>query len=137
MKRMFLMLSLLISGPKQPANDTDIFLAPLIEDLKITWEGVEVFDAHRQEFFKLRAMLLWTINDFSAYGNLSGYCVKGHKACPIYEEDTFSLQLKHGRKTIYLGTRRFLSMSHCYRRLRKAFNGSTEEGKVPKTLSAE
>uniref|UniRef100_A0A9I9ELI6 Uncharacterized protein n=1 Tax=Cucumis melo TaxID=3656 RepID=A0A9I9ELI6_CUCME len=33
--------------------------------------------------FNLRSVLLWTINDFPAYGNLSGCCVKGYKACPI------------------------------------------------------
>ena len=36
----------------------------------------------------MRAMLFCTINDFAAYGNLSGYSVKGHHACPICEEDT-------------------------------------------------
>ncbi|KAH9717946.1 hypothetical protein KPL71_022033 [Citrus sinensis] len=38
MKRKFLMLSLLISGPKQPGNDLDVYLAPLIEDLKTLWD---------------------------------------------------------------------------------------------------
>jgi len=85
-------------------------------------EDAEVFDAYRQELFTLQAILLWTINDFSANNNLSGYSVKGHKACPIYAKDTFSVQSKHGRKTIYLGIRRFLQVSHHYRRLRKAFN---------------
>ena len=34
MKHKYMMLSMLISGPKQPRNDIDVFLAPLIEDLK-------------------------------------------------------------------------------------------------------
>ena len=47
MKHKFLMLSLLISGPKQSRNDIDVYLTPLIEDLKIIREvGVKVFDAH-------------------------------------------------------------------------------------------
>ena len=100
-------------------------------------EGVEVFDAYRQELFILRAILLWTINDILAYGNLFGYNVKGHKACPICEEDLFSVQLKYGRKAVYLDTQRFLSMSYHYRRLLKAFNGSTEEEKAPKALSGK
>ena len=33
MKRKFTMLTLLISGPKQPGNDIDVYLAPLIDDL--------------------------------------------------------------------------------------------------------
>ena len=54
MKRKFIMLSLLISGPKQSGNDINVYLTPLIEDLKLIWEeGVKVFDAYRQEFFTL------------------------------------------------------------------------------------
>jgi Transposase family tnp2 len=34
MKRRYIMISLMISGPKQPGNDIDVFLAPLIEELK-------------------------------------------------------------------------------------------------------
>ena len=45
MKRKYIMLSLLISGPKQPGNDIDVYLAPLVEDLRKMWdEGVSVFD---------------------------------------------------------------------------------------------
>ena len=138
MKRKFLMMSLLISRPRQLGNNIDVYLALIIEDLKIMWEeGVKVFDAYRQEFFTIRAILLWTINDFSVYGNFSGYSVKKHKACPICEEDTFSVQLKHRRKTTYLDTQRFLPTLHCYRRLRKAFNESTEEEKSPKAMNDE
>jgi len=50
-------------------------------------QGVEVFDKFANETFKLHVILFFTINDFPAYGNLSGYSVKGHKACPICEED--------------------------------------------------
>ncbi|CAM8982817.1 unnamed protein product [Rhodiola kirilowii] len=78
MKRRYMILSLLISGPKQPGNDIDVYLAPLIDDLKLLWnEGVRTFDASRQEYFNMRAMLMCTINDFPAYGNLSGYSIKG------------------------------------------------------------
>ncbi|XP_019181675.1 PREDICTED: uncharacterized protein LOC109176735 [Ipomoea nil] len=84
MKRKYIMLSLLISGPKQPGNDIDVYLAPLIEDLKMLWnEGVQVYDAYTRSNFTLRAMIFCTINDFPAYGNLSGYTTKGAKACPI------------------------------------------------------
>ncbi|XP_062093498.1 uncharacterized protein LOC133799500 [Humulus lupulus] len=72
MKRKFTLLTLLISGPKQPGNDIDVYLAPLIDDLKTLWnEGVRAYDAYRKEEFTLRVVLLWTINDFPAYGNLS------------------------------------------------------------------
>ncbi|CAL2229527.1 unnamed protein product [Prunus armeniaca] len=40
MKRKFMMLTLLISGPKQPGNDIDVDLEPLIDDLKSLWDGI-------------------------------------------------------------------------------------------------
>ena len=138
MKRKYVMLSMMISGPKQPGNDIDVYLGPLIEDLKLLWdEGVDVYDGFSGENFKLRALLFCTINDFPAYANLSGYSTKGHKACPICEEGTCYHQLQHGRKTVYLGHRRFLRKHHPYRRLKKAFNGCSEEREAPKALSGE
>src|ERR1051325_6424059 len=54
MKCKYMMLSMLISGPKQPGNDINVYLEPLIEDLKILWEnGVEVYDGYRKESFQL------------------------------------------------------------------------------------
>ena len=39
-------LSLLISGPKGPGNDIDVYLQPLIEELIELWEvGVLTYDA--------------------------------------------------------------------------------------------
>ena len=137
-KRKYLMMCMMISGPKQPGNDIDVYLAPLIEDLKMLWnEGVDVFDAYKKETFKLRALLFTTINDLPAYDNLSGYSVKGHKACPICEDDTNFVQLKYGRKTVYLGHRRFLDRHHPYRRLRKRFNGFPEHASAPIPLTGE
>ena len=58
MKCKNVMLSMIISGPKQPRNNIDVYLVPLIEDLKKLWEeGVDVFDAYKQESFKLHAMI--------------------------------------------------------------------------------
>ncbi|XP_078167221.1 uncharacterized protein LOC144561984 [Carex rostrata] len=89
MKRRYIMMSLLIQGPRQPGNDIDVYLAPLIEDLQKLWrDGVRVWDAYGKEQFELRAMVFCTINDFPTYGNLSGYSTKGAKACPICEDDT-------------------------------------------------
>ena len=84
----------MIPGPRQLGNDIDVYLNPLIEDLRKLWdEWVDVFDGSQNETFKLRAMVFCTINDFPTYGKLSGYIVKGHHACPIYEEDISYLQL--------------------------------------------
>jgi len=42
----------------QPGIDIDVFLEPLMEDLKKLWEeGVDVYDAYRQQSFTLYATL--------------------------------------------------------------------------------
>nr|GEZ00173.1 hypothetical protein [Tanacetum cinerariifolium] len=77
--------------PKQPGNDIDVYLRPLIDDMIDLWEiGVEIYDAYKKERFQLFAMIYCTINDFPAYGNLSGYGTKGEKACPVCENGTHS-----------------------------------------------
>ncbi|CAL2266081.1 unnamed protein product [Prunus armeniaca] len=137
-KRKFMMLTLLISGPKQPENDIDVYLEPLIDDLKSLWDGIGgVYDAHNGEYFTLRAALMWTINDFPAYGNLSGCVVKGYKACPICGDDTPSHRLKNGHKICYIGHRKWLPINHPYTRQRAAFNGKPEYGTLPEPLTGE
>lgn len=81
MKRKYVMLSMMISGPKQPRNNIYVYLSPLIDDLRNLWdEGIYVFDNFSNENLNLRAMLFCTINDFPTYGNLYGYKFKEKKA---------------------------------------------------------
>ena len=47
-------MSLLISGQKDLGNDIDVFLRPLIDELKELQEkGVETYDASTQESFQM------------------------------------------------------------------------------------
>ena len=47
MKWKYIMLSMMISGPRQPGNDIDVYLSLFIEDLRKLWEdGVDVFDGY-------------------------------------------------------------------------------------------
>lgn len=65
----FTMMSLLIPGPQTPGKDIDVYLRPLVDELKELWtDGIETFDASMGKYFKMHAAILWTINDFSAYG---------------------------------------------------------------------
>jgi hypothetical protein len=59
------MMPVLIQGPKQPGNDIDVYVRPLVEELKQLWltEGVHVWDEYKQDKFDLRALLFMTIND--------------------------------------------------------------------------
>jgi hypothetical protein len=45
-KQKYMMLTILVSGPKQPGDRIDVYLRPLVDDLKILWKpGVpEVWD---------------------------------------------------------------------------------------------
>ena len=102
------------------------------------WEkGVEVFDAHRDENFRLRALLFTTIQDYPAYGNLSGYTVKGETACPICEDGMKGKWLNASGKMVYLCHRRYLPHNHSYRKQKKAFNGEQEFRRRPTILSGE
>ncbi|GJY09752.1 transposon protein, CACTA, En/Spm sub-class [Tanacetum coccineum] len=93
MKDPYMFMSMLIPGPKSPLN-IDVYLEPLIDELKDLWAGVDAYDALRKEDFTLRAALLWTINDFPTYGMLYGWSVKGYKACPTCMDETSSHYLK-------------------------------------------
>ncbi|CAM8972691.1 unnamed protein product [Rhodiola kirilowii] len=115
-------------------NDIDVYSAPLIDDLKLLWdEGVCTYDTSRQEYFNMRAMLMCTINDFPAYGNLSVNSIKGYKACPVYGEGTHARHLSNCQKMVYMGHRRFLPRHHPYRQKKAAFNGETEHGIEPQS----
>ena len=65
-------MSLLIPRPRSPGNEIDVYLCPLIDKLKELWEsGVKTYDKMAACTFNLHAAVIWTINDFPAYGNLS------------------------------------------------------------------
>ena len=87
------MMPIIIPGPKQPGNDIDVYLRPLVEELLLLWreEGVRMWDEYKQEDFNLRALLFITINDWPALSNPSGQSNKGYRACTHYLEDTDSI----------------------------------------------
>ena len=77
MKEMFFMLSLLIPVSQAPGRDIDVYLRPLIEELKELWhEGVQTFDVSTGENFRMHACVLWKINYFPAYWNLARWSTK-------------------------------------------------------------
>ncbi|XP_074277752.1 uncharacterized protein LOC141601375 [Silene latifolia] len=119
MKRQFIFLSLMIPGLKNPKQNLDIYLQPLVKELKELWStGLFTYDDSRKQNFILRAALLWTINDFPAYGMLSGWTTAGEHACPYcMENETKSFWLKHGKKWSWFDChRQFLSPDHVFRK---------------------
>ncbi|XP_066162726.1 uncharacterized protein [Oryza sativa Japonica Group] len=126
-------------SPKQPGNDIDVYLGPLVEDLKQLWkkEGVPVWDEDKQEEFNLRALLFVTINDWPALSNLSGQSNKGYKACTHCMDETESTYLKHCRKVVYMGHRRFLAANHPVRKKGKHFEHKADHRTKPKHRSGK
>ncbi|KAL0540323.1 hypothetical protein IC582_024558 [Cucumis melo] len=135
MKKENIMLTLLIPGSKQPGNDIDIYLQPLIKDLEELWKGVSCYDTVSKNAFNLRAILMWTINDFPAYENLAGRTTKGKTACPTCGDDTHAVWLKNSRKFSYMAHTRFLPSSHSYRKKKSWFDGTVEKRLPPKLVN--
>ena len=115
-----------------------MYLVPLIEDLQTLWEvRVEAYNAYKKEFFNLQAVLLWTINDFPAYGNLAGWTVKRYNTCPYFGVDTTKCRLKYSGKNAYIGHRRWLPYGHEFRDQEKAFDNTIDREFALKPLVGE
>ena len=133
MKDPYMFLTCIIPGPDNPKAKIDVYLQPLIDELKELWySGVQTYDIFTKQNFLLRASLMWTINDFPAYGMLSGWMTQGKLACPICMEDTKAFTLKHGGKNSWFDNhRRFLDLDHEFRGKKDAFKKKTVERDEP------
>jgi hypothetical protein len=127
MKQPYFILSLLIPSPTAPGNNLDVYLEPLIAELKELWDvGVSTYDAYSKQNFQMRATLLWTISDFPEYANLSRWSTKGEFACPISHKEIDSQWFKNSGKYCYMGHRRFLEPDHPFRKDARSFNSKQE-----------
>ncbi|XP_061348046.1 uncharacterized protein LOC133293480 [Gastrolobium bilobum] len=123
MRREFLFLTVLIPGPSNPKKNIDVYLRPLIDELKmLRSEGVLTYDVSLRQNFTMRVALMWTINDFPAYGMLSGWQTSGKLACLVCLERNVGFTLQNSRKVCWFDThRRFLPHNHPYRKNKNAF----------------
>uniref|UniRef100_A0A151UIM5 Transposase n=2 Tax=Cajanus cajan TaxID=3821 RepID=A0A151UIM5_CAJCA len=140
MRREFMFLTIIIPGPSNPKNKVDVYLRPLIDELKMLWDdGVMTYDVSLKQNFLMRAALMWTINDFPAYGMLSGWMTMGRLACPICMENNRGFSLACSKKTSWFDChRRFLPQDHPYRRNKTSFTkGKVEVLTPPRRLSGQ
>ncbi|XP_019236072.1 PREDICTED: uncharacterized protein LOC109216379 isoform X1 [Nicotiana attenuata] len=135
MKQPYMILSIIIDGPRAPGNDIDVYLRPLIDELKELWVGVDTYDVSNNHMFQMRASLLWTISDFPTLDNLSGYGVKTRYPCPCCLTKTKFLRLRNGRKYGFMSHRRWLPNGHKFRKDKVTFNGFKELEVASKRLS--
>ncbi|XP_069153102.1 uncharacterized protein [Solanum lycopersicum] len=136
MKQPNSILSMIIPGPRMVGNNIDVYLQPLIKELNELWsEGVQTFDSSKNEMFRMRAALMWTISDFPGLGILSGWNTYTGFACPSCNFDMKPCRLTRSRKWCFVGHRRFLARNHKFRLMRNQFDGTVEERNPPKKLS--
>ncbi|KAL3689845.1 hypothetical protein R1sor_016154 [Riccia sorocarpa] len=115
-KKDHMMLSLIIPGPKKPST-MDVYLEPLVEELKLLWDGVRAYDTstrcpREDRWFQLHAICMWTIHDSPGLGFISGLAVSGTRGCPTcgpHLEAQYSTPL---RSTYYLGHEKYLPLDH-------------------------
>lgn len=94
--------------------------------------GVETYNVFGSCDFNIRATLLWTINDFPAYANLSGSSTKGYLACPSCNVEASSIKSSNGHKCCYIRHHRFLEGNYKWRFDKKSFDGTIETRFAPK-----
>jgi len=118
-----------------------VFIQPLVDELQQLWSsaGVPTRDARAylgMPVFNLRAVLLWTLHDFPAYGLISGLTTKGFKGCPICGPKTISRRSKILRKNVYCNChRRHLRRDHYFRAADAAFDGEANHELEPEPLT--
>jgi len=91
--------------------------------LQTLWkERVDTYDVHENQTFKMKVALMWTINDFPAYGMLSGWSTHGALSCPVRQDQVRGSYLQHGRKMSWFDCHRcFLPQHHIFGRNKSSF----------------
>ena len=93
---------MIISRPRQLGNDIDMFLEPLMEDMKILWEdGVKMMDASLKKEFILKAIIFVTIVDYPDLFSLSGH-IKGKSGSVVCNDATYYTYLNVSNKMVYM-----------------------------------
>jgi len=133
MRPEFIFLSMVIPGLSNPGRNIDVCLRPLIDELTQLWfSRALTYDISRKQNFVMRAALMWTINDFSASGMVSGWSTHGKLACPYCIENNKAFTLTNkGKSSFFDCHHRFLPLNHKYRNNRNDFF----VGKVEKDTS--
>ena len=101
----------------------DVYLAQLVDELKLLWEGIQIEDVSRrtgQRGMNLRGILMWTMHDFPGYGECSGLATSGYYACPLCGPAINARYSQSLKKMVYQGHKRFLPDNHP---LREGFLG--------------
>jgi hypothetical protein len=101
--------------------------------------GALTYDISRKHNFLMRVALMWTINDFLAYGMVSSWSMHGKLACSYCMENNKAFTLTNrGKASFFYCHRCFLPTNHIYRKnIKDFFIGIVEKDIAPPRLSGE
>jgi hypothetical protein len=114
-------LFMFIPGPSSPSWNIEVCLQPLIDELTQLWSsGALTYDISRKHNFVMRVALIWPINDFPAYGMVSGWSTHGKLTCPYYMENNKAFMLTNrGKASFFTATvvscHRIIGIERTYR----------------------
>jgi hypothetical protein len=102
----FMFLSTAIPGPSRPGRNINVCLRSLINELMQLWSsGALTYDISRKQKFLMRVALMWTINNFLAYGMVSGWSTYGKLACSCCMENKKAFILTNrGKASFFTAT---------------------------------
>jgi hypothetical protein len=95
-------LSIVTTDPNSPSQNINVCLWLLIDELKQLWSSMTLtYNVLRKQNFHMKATLIWTFNDFSMYGIVSGWSTHEKLACPYYMENNKTFTLTNIGKTSF------------------------------------
>ncbi|KAL3696416.1 hypothetical protein R1sor_010492 [Riccia sorocarpa] len=103
-------------NPRAKPSNFDVYMGPMVDELKLLWNGVPTYDARltcpeEQRRFTLNGICLWTMHDSPGLGIVYGLQVSGTRGCPTCGMNLESKYSKHLKTTIYMGHKRYLSQT--------------------------
>ncbi|MCO5562822.1 hypothetical protein L7F22_046745 [Adiantum nelumboides] len=113
-KKGHLILSLLVPG-RYKVKNMDVYLQPLVDELKELWSGIKVVDKSKRldrQIVDIRGILMWTMHDYPGYGECSGLVTSGYHACAICGPGLNARYSSALKKMIYQGHRAYLPEAH-------------------------
>ena len=138
MQRKHIFLTLIVPGPNYPGKNMNVYLQPLMDELKEAWDnGIWTYDAASKTNFQMHAWLMYSMHDLPAFALFVAWCVHGRFPCPQCKSALKFHWLPEGRKySCFDLHRQFLPLDHGFRKDKKNFTkGKVVEHEAPPMMT--
>ena len=117
-----------------------MYIEPLLEELRLIWSTRTLIqDAsklYKESFHYLKAVLMFRIHDYPAYGIVVGRVTKGYKGCVCCRPNNICRRSKFLAKNVWDNQHcRWLPISHPLRDNEFQFRGASEHQLPPTRLT--